>query len=271
MTLAGRRVGQVASVQQGTKGKEFETRVVVRIDADIAVDDKAKLIVTKYGLLDPPTLSLKPGGGGRLTGGKSVGSAQEIVDGGVTPGGMQELMDSGSQLLSRLNKTWEETVDPALKSLRMEVNKDVPDSMFAKAHTLLTDADEAVKSARALIEENRPDLKKIASSLAGKIDAIASELDKLLADADAVMVHADGILVENDRNIYETIHQLKETMYHMKQFARKVEADPSQLLFGSQPVEESRGVQDQTDWRLKGRTGPYTQEVRAKPKDATTK
>ena len=31
------------------------------------------------------------------------------------------------------------------------------------------------------------------------------------------------------------------------------------------------GVQDQTDWRLKGRTGPYTQEVRAKPKDATTK
>lgn len=262
VTLAGRRVGEVCAIRPG-EGRENETEalVVVKVQKGIRIDPDGSLVLSQDGILGDKYIAIRHGPGDKasLRGGPDP-DHPTLLGQGESPPGLQELMDKAALALEELR--------PTLKALQTFTGDarsgNNVTTLLADARKLLQDVDGAVVGVRDLVGDNRDAFRHAVANLAGLTDKLNGKIDEIVDNLNALLKNPSHILSENDRNIFETVHNLKETTYHLKQFAKKVEADPSTLVFGSKPVEESRALRDETEWRLKGRTGPYPQETRGK-------
>lgn len=262
VTLAGRRVGEVCAIRAGEgRTNETEALVVVKVQKGVRVDPDAALVLSQDGILGDKYIAIRHGRGEQpsVRGGPDSEHPTLLAE-GQSPPGLQELMDKAAATLDELR--------PTLKSLQAftgdaQSGNNVT-SLLADARKLLQDLDLAVGGIHGLVGDNRDTVRQAVSNMAGLTDKLNRKIDEIVDNLNQLLKNPSHILSENDRNIFETIHNLKETTYHLTQFAKKVEADPSTLVFGSKPVEESRARRDETEWRLQGRTGPYLQETRGK-------
>lgn len=200
------------------------------------------------------------GGGGDLTAAfASVRSAADKLDRGA--GELETLINNDVN---------------GLQAVATKANRLLSDNEAALSRGL-TDAAEAAKSLRAMVDDGREPVRQILDSMAAvveSLDATAKRLDVTLAKLDTQIAEVGGkaghaidqttrLLRENQTDIRAAVIAARAAADNLKLAAAKVADRPSTLLFDSEDEtsQAARAARDfERQLRERGRTGRYGKE-----------
>lgn len=150
---------------------------------------------------------------------------------------LDELTATASEARDLLNETNRNNVAGSLADLRRILEDGRPKiaetlSNLDRATAALTPVlenlektvegtDRTVSTVRAVVDENRPDLRKTVESMRATMER-----------ADRVMTRVDSILSSNEGNLWETLDDLRVTMENLKEFSDEIKRRPASLIRG---------------------------------------
>jgi ABC-type transporter Mla subunit MlaD len=140
------------------------------------------------------------------------------------------------------------------------------EAVLADARKALDNADEAMVSARAILDENKPVINRTLENLAqatddlkARIDRIETQLGATLEGARLAVDQVNGMLRENRSGLADIVRKAQQTMWDLQMAVRKIRANPAYVLFGDdEKLMEAREV-DEAGVRLSGRAKAYGQ------------
>jgi ABC-type transporter Mla subunit MlaD len=140
------------------------------------------------------------------------------------------------------------------------------EAVLADARKALGNADEAMITARSILDENKPVIDRTLENLAqatdglkARIDRIEAQLGTTLEGARLAMDQANGMLRENRAGLADIVRKAQQTMWDLQMAVRKIRANPAYVLFGDdEKLMEAREV-DEAGVRLSGRAKAYGQ------------
>jgi ABC-type transporter Mla subunit MlaD len=273
--VAGRTVGEVVGINtlpvaSSTSGQAVEVEVVFVIHEDyvdkitIPVDSVAEVqmgsifgfggnrVVLKLGKsrerVQPgqklPQKGRPPLNINELAGDveKTVRRLQEGVDKLATVISSEEFSGNIEESLRRL-KSALVTMDNGLKEL---------EPAFKKVGPTFDSAQSLVSELRSLLDANKDSITKIMANFEGatyKLDQLMAEdgngvprlvnsLNTIAGNLDLLVANLNDVVLDNQLNIQISLENVRETTESLRMFARRIENDPSLLIWGGKSDEK---------------------------------
>ncbi|MEE9311090.1 MAG: MlaD family protein [Planctomycetota bacterium] len=264
--VAGQKVGKVERVETmavgGTGNRNIEVLVKFIIDEKFASKIHIPLdtvaTVAQQGLFGSPSLSLKLGNSSDVL---KPGATLPII--GKPPTEIGQILDAANKTVTRLNEGFEgiievlenkdtkDNLEASLKSLSSALK--TLDKGLADMKPAFKGAGDAVESTRALAEEiraliadNRESMDRIVSNLestTSKFDKMMGEdengiphlvagLNAIANNLDDLVANLNDVVLDNKLSINISMENIRETTDSLRVFAKRIENDPSLLVWG---------------------------------------
>lgn len=147
------------------------------------------------------------------------------------------------------------TAENTIKGLQEDV-KDIK----VEVTTALKEAQATIAELRTLVEKSGPDVKATTEELRKVAEGLGSRLDEVKLKLVETLASAQGLLVGQRESMMRSIDHIEEATWYAKNFARKLNENPSVLLFGAEDTEEAEPKRDGTKYRKDGRLPPFPKE-----------
>lgn len=197
---------------------------------------------------------VKPGGRLPNEGQKPVELGDLLEAANKTVLKLESGLDRVAELLNDPETT--DNISAALKSLKsaLEIFDEGLKEMkpaFSKVGPTITSAQDLLEEIRKLIQDNNANIEGTLSSLnsaSGKIDALLSEdgdgvpklvsnLNTIADNLDKLIGNVNNLVLDNELNISISMANIRETTDSLRFFARRIENDPSLLIWGGDEKE----------------------------------
>jgi ABC-type transporter Mla subunit MlaD len=270
--VAGQRVGKVDRIEtlpvtdaEGRRKVEVEVTVIIDESFDyirVPVDTVAR--VQMGGLF----------GGNQIV--LSLGSERELVEpgrklpmGGMAPVTIDTLLIGLEGTVKRVNEGLENVarilndddffanIEGSMMSLRstltqLDTNLTELEPAFRNVGPAIDSANALITDLRLLVDENS----RAINTMIGNLERASGRIDGLLADEDGVPQLVSGLnsiagnldvlidslndlVLDNQLNIQISLENVRETTESLRVFARRIERDPSLLIWGGKEEERA--------------------------------
>lgn len=191
---------------------------------------------------------------------------------GQPPVELGDLIESANKTISKLDEGLQkvgdllnkdsttENIEQALESLNSAL-KTLDEGLeemrpaFGRVSPTIETAQELLEEIKSLIEDNNESINNTLVSLesaSGKIDALLDEenggvttlvtnLNTIASNLDLLVGNVNDLVLDNELNLAISMENIRETTRSLRYFARRIEADPSLLVWGSSE-EDTPGI-----------------------------
>ncbi|MBE7492985.1 MAG: MCE family protein [Planctomycetes bacterium] len=279
VVVAGQRVGKVEAIRtlpvvRAEGGRQVEVEVSIIIDdayADTVVLPVDTIASVQMGsLFGANQLVLK------------LGSARDVVrpgsrlpQKGQAPASFNDLFEGAEVTLKKLQvgidklatviekDDFSRNVEQTLASLasamdRLEKGLKELEPAFGKVAPTFDAASTLLADIRKLIEENNAgigNLVKNLESASGRLDKLMAEGDKgipelvaglngIAGNLDTLLGNLNNLVLDNQLNLQISMQNIRDASASLRIFARRIERDPSLLVWGSSEDEKDRAKLD---------------------------
>jgi ABC-type transporter Mla subunit MlaD len=267
--VAGQRVGKVDSIRtvpvvsaDGGRKVEVEVGIIIQEEyADtvvIPVDSEAQ--VQMGSLFGGPQLILKLGKSREL-----VRSGQRLPLKGRPPVEINDIVESAQDTIKELqvgikkvsdllaNDKFVANIDKSLEYLRSSLERldkglAEMEPSFGKVGPTFDSAQGLIDELRALVSQNSEAINATLASLqsaSGKLDTLlgdeqngvpvlVSNLNGIANNLDSLVASLNDLVLDNQLNIQVSLANVADASASLRHFARRIEADPSLLIWGGE-------------------------------------
>lgn len=136
------------------------------------------------------------------------------------------------------------------------------DASEAMTHVsdVLAEAEEAIADVRRVIRDNEPHIKGSTAHAEEFIKGLQSRIDEVKKELLTALKTVNGMILENQKSVTRSVDNLEATTWYMKQFSRKLNNNPSVLIFGADDPTTVEPKRDDSAYREQGRLPPYPRE-----------
>lgn len=211
-----------------------------------------------------------------------LGKAKELVSdggrlpmGGKRPVGMNDLFEKANQTLENLNKAVQKLTDVIgtdefrdnLKQISLSLSEAAKrldsglkqmEPAFARVEPALVSAEGLLADTRKLITDNTASINALVKnfeSASGRIDALLADkeggvpelvrgLNHIAGNLDGLVANLNDLVLDNQLNFQVSMQNIRETTASLRTFARRIERDPSLLVWGDSEDEKKRAQLD---------------------------
>ncbi len=277
--VAGQRVGKVDGIRtipvtSSEVGQRVEVEVQIVIEQEFAdtvvipVDTEAQ--VQMGSLFGGNQLVLKLGrqrdlvkAGQRLpVKGKAPTSFNDIFEG--AEGTIKKLQVGIDKLAVVLEKDdFSKNIESTLKSLssamdRLDKGLEKLDPAFTKVGPTFDAANEVLAEVQKLLKDNNQGIKDLIENLKsasgrmdalladgdGKVPALVASLNSISGNLDTLVANLNDLVLDNQLNIQVSMQNIRDASSSLRVFARRIERDPSLLIWGDSEDEKERAKLD---------------------------
>ena len=267
--VAGQRVGKVTGIDtvpvvsaEGARQVEVEVKIVIleeyKDTVVIPADTVARVQMGSFF------------GGNQLV--LQLGSSTELVSAGQrfprkgqppveiadiiesANDTMKELQEGIKKIAGMLNKDeFSQNIEDSLKFMRNALEKldnglAEMEPAFGKVGPALESAQQLIDEMKALVDRNTEAIDNTLKSLesaSGKLDkllgddgdgvpVLVSNLNTIADSLDALVGNINDLVLDNQLNIAISLENVRETTDSLRHFARRIESDPSLLIWGGE-------------------------------------
>ncbi len=287
--VAGQKVGKVDYIKtqpvvtsDKVQGVEVEVGIIISEEyaKTIVIPADTVAVVQMGGLFGGTQLLLRLGKEREI-----VQPGQRLREYGQPPVDFNVLLDGAQSTIKKLQKGLEKLSDllnddsftgniksslESLKSTMATLDKGLKDlepafkqvgPTLENASSLLTELRELVKnnneSITSAIKHMEGAAKGADELLNGDAKLLVSDLRKIADNMDKLATNLNNVVLDNQGNISVSMNNIRESTQSIRSFARRIERDPSLLIWGSdepQPEPNSpaaRKSQDVDEWTLR--------------------
>lgn len=276
--VAGRRVGRVDSINTvavtSDTGRKVEVEVVIVIEEEFAKEVKVPndsiVAVQMGGLFGGNQVVLKLGRstdyvrpGDRIpTAGVAPTSFNDLMEGaGQTMKKLQEGVDKLAEVLNKddFSRNIERTIE-VLASAVERLDKGLAELQpaFGKIGPTFDSANELLAEVRAMVAQNTEGIRELVKNLqsaTGRLDGMLGEgedgvpallqsLNTIAASMDVLLESLTDVVLDNQVNIQISMQNVRDATASLRVFARRIERDPSLLVWGDSEDEKTRAALD---------------------------
>lgn len=258
---------RLGGVQQGMVRPLIEVEFELS-DLDLRIHPRsATLTLSQGSLLAPHFLSLDPG---EWPLGEAPPAVRELKSqGGV---GIEARENAGFEELVAIAKPVVREMDATLKAINQRLltteNTRAVSSILERLDRTVEAAAELMARLDSLFDRGKdPRLQETLDAVAQATAGLKGRLDEMQAEVRELLGGASGVISDNRAEIAEIARRLRRSVWYAELALRRVQANPSVLIFGKdQPDLESPEV-DESAIRIGGRAPPYRQrDERSEPR-----
>lgn len=265
--VAGQRIGKVETIDtrpvvDGNK-RRIEVDVRFRLSESyskrIAIPVDTQAAVQSGGFFGAPKLVLLLGDSDEM-----VPDGKRLPKVGKPPVELNELLEHGKKTMGKLDKSVENlnkilgdenlatSVNNSLKSLEktlatLEKGLETIEPAFDDVPDTVASTKALIEDIKKLIEDNNKNITETLESLnsaATRVDNMLGDekngvpklvggLNTVADDLDTLVNNLNRIIVDNELNVQVSLENVRDTTESLRVFARRIEADPSLLVWGS--------------------------------------
>lgn len=278
--VAGQRVGRVDGIRtlqttspEKARGIEVEVQIVIdekfTDTIKIPVDTKAKIQSGGlFGGTDQIVLRL---GAKR----EIVAAGQRLPERGEEPTSFNKLFDGAAQTMKDANEAvkkliavigtdqFRDNLDRTAQSLAEatdKLNKGLAELQpaFGKVEPAVESAEKLLESIRTLIEQNNASINALVKNLesaSGRLDLLLADnkdgvpqlvrsLNGIAGNLDGLVANLNDLVLDNQINIQVALQNIRDASASLRVFTRRIERDPSLLVWGDSEDEKDRAKLD---------------------------
>lgn len=271
IVVAGQRVGKVDSITTlQTTGAEGARSVEVEVGFIISEEYADVVAIPVDSVAHVQMGSLFGFGGNQIV--LKLGESREVVQPGQRlprkgqpPVNLNDVVDDAANTVKKLqsgvdklaavlnDEKFIDNIEQAIAYLRssletLDAGLKELEPAFAQVGPTLTSADELIKRLRKLLEDNNAAIEqtlKHFESASGKLDklldeggngvpTLVSNLNTIANNLDALVANLNDVIIDNQLNIQISLENVRETTESLRVFARRIERDPSLLIWGGE-------------------------------------
>lgn len=266
--VAGQRVGKVETVETravgGAGSRKIEVEVVFIIDKayanKISLPTDTIATVAVQGLLGSPSLSLQLGQSSEV-----IKPGGQLPKPGKPPTEIGDIAHAAKETVDSLNKgfkgilevlsdkQFDKDLEQSIESLRsslvlLEQGLKDMEPAFKNSGDAVAATRDLANEIRALIADNRDSMDQIVENLestTSKLDSMMGEgdsgvphlvsgLNTIANNLDDLVANLNDVVLDNKLSINISMENIRETTDSLRVFAKRIENDPSLLVWGDE-------------------------------------
>jgi phospholipid/cholesterol/gamma-HCH transport system substrate-binding protein len=149
------------------------------------------------------------------------------------------------EALASLNSALK-TLDEGLEEMRPAFGKVSPtietaQELLDEIKTLIEDNNENINNTLASLESASGKIDKLLDDEEGGVTTLVTNLNTIAGNLELLIGNVNNLVLDNELNIAISMENIRETTESLRYFARRIEADPSLLVWGSSE-EDTPGI-----------------------------